>query len=174
MSDFDIALNIDQIRDGDRLDLVASAGQCNSIARRLGIARIDRLEAHAVLDREGERITARGRLGAALEQQCAVTGEPIAAAVDEPFALQFVPEPKGLAVEELELGAEDCDTIFHDGATIDLGSAIADTLALSVDPYPRSASADAVLKRAGVLSEEEAGPFAGLAALRDKLGGSDG
>ena len=69
-----------------------------------------------------------------------------------------------------ELGEGDLDTIFHDGSAIDLGSAIADTLALSLDPYPRSAGADAALKEAGVLTEEEASPFAALAALKEKLG----
>ena len=43
--------------------------------------------------------------------------------------------------------------VFHDGAAIDLGGAIADTLALGLDPYPRSAGAEAALKEAGVLSE---------------------
>ena len=52
--------------------------------------------------------------------------------------------------------------VFHDGAAIDLGGAIADTLALSLDPYPRSAGAEAALKEAGVMSEEEASPFAVL------------
>ena len=56
--------------------------------------------------------------------------------------------------------------MFHDGAEIDLGTAIADTLALSLDPYPRSAAADAALKEAGVLTEAEASPFAVLAKLK--------
>jgi hypothetical protein len=37
---------------------------------------------------------------------------------------------------------------------------------LALDPYPRSAGADAALKEAGVLSEIEAGPFAALAKLK--------
>ena len=45
----------------------------------------------------------------------------------------------------------------------------ADTLALSLDPYPRSPNAEAALKDAGVLSEEEASPFAALAALKGQL-----
>ena len=53
---------------------------------------------------------------------------------------------------------------------IDLGGAIADTLALSLDPYPRSASADAALKEAGVLTEEQASPFAVLAGLKSVAG----
>jgi uncharacterized metal-binding protein YceD (DUF177 family) len=60
--------------------------------------------------------------------------------------------------------------VFYDGASIDLGSAIADTLALSLDPYPRCAEADAALKEAGVTSEEQASPFAALAALKKSLG----
>ena len=68
--------------------------------------------------------------------------------------------------EEIELGERDCDTVFHDGAAIDLGGAIADTLALCLDPYPRSAAADAALKEAGIMTEEQASPFAVLAKLR--------
>ncbi len=68
--------------------------------------------------------------------------------------------------EEFELGADELDTMFHDGQAIDLGTAVADSLALSIDPYPRSRDAEAALKQAGVISEEEAGPFAALAALK--------
>ena len=92
--------------------------------------------------------------------------------VDEPFALLFRPEPEASGSDdEVELGEEDCDVAFYDGAIIDLGSAIADTLALSIDPYPRSAGADAVLKEAGVLTEEQASPFAALAALKGQKPG---
>jgi uncharacterized metal-binding protein YceD (DUF177 family) len=83
-----------------------------------------------------------------------------------------MPEPRaGGADEEIELGEADCDVIFHDGATIDLGTAVADTLALSLDPYPRSAGAEGALKEAGVMTEEQASPFAALAQL--KRGNSD-
>ena len=78
-----------------------------------------------------------------------------------------MPEPtSGRPDEEIELGTNDLDVVFHDGAAIDLGGALADTLALSLDPYPRSAGADAALKEAGVLSEEQASPFAVLAGLK--------
>ena len=116
---------------------------------------------------------ANGRLRAALDQSCVATGEPVPARIDEPFDLLFVPEPKTRnADDDIELGEADLDTIFHDGAVIDLGGAIADTLALSLDPYPRSAGADTALKEAGVLTEEDASPFAALAALKSKLGDS--
>ena len=162
-------LRIDSIRDGDRVDLVANDEECRAVAKRLGLDQVDRLEAHATLERRGEIVRAQGRLSASLAQSCVVTGEPVPAHVDEPFSLVFVPEPEVGADEEIELGEEDCDTVFHDGSTIDLGSAIADTLALGLDPYPRSAEADAALKDAGVMSEVEASPFAALAQLKRGL-----
>ena len=155
-------LRIDQIRDGDRLDLVADDAERGAVAKRLGLGSIERLEAHVTLDRKGELVIAHGRLVASL-----VTGEPLTAHVDEAFELAFVREPTPSAPdEEIELGAGDCDTVFYDGASIDLGGALADTLALSLNPYPRSASADAALKEAGILTEIEASPFAALAALK--------
>jgi uncharacterized metal-binding protein YceD (DUF177 family) len=160
-------LRLDQIRDGERLDLVADDAERRSIADRLGLGGLERLDAHVTLSRTGAIVRGEGRIVAALEQCCVVTGEPVAAHVDEAFSLLFMPAPNTSAPEEeIELGEEDCDVVFYDGGAIDLGSAIADTLGLSVDPYPRSASADAALKQAGVITEEQASPFAVLAALK--------
>ena len=170
MSDFAHRLSLDQIRDGDRLDIVADDEERRAVADRLGLLNLDRFEAHAVLSRDGQKLRANGRLKAALDQSCVATGDPVPARIDEPFDLHFVPEPKGQGAEdEVELGEDDLDTIFHDGSAIDLGGAIADTLALSLDPYPRSAGAEAALKEAGVLTEDEASPVAALAALKEKL-----
>lgn len=168
MSDrFAHRLRLDQIRDGERLDIVADDVERAAIADRLGLGAVGRLEAHMSLSKDGPRVRVDGRIMAILDQSCVVTGEPVAAHVDQPFALLFIPEPDGSrSEEEIELGREDCDMIFYEGVVIDLGSAIADTLALSTDPYPRSASADAALKEAGVLSEEQASPFAVLARLK--------
>jgi uncharacterized metal-binding protein YceD (DUF177 family) len=160
-------LRLDQVRDGERIDLTADEPELKSIAKRLGLASIDRLEAHVTLSKTGDLLRAEGRLVATLEQNCVVTGDPIAAHVDEPFTLLFAPEPPANGPdEEIELRESDCDLVFYDGAAIDLGGAVADTLALSLDPYPRSAAADAALKEAGVLTEGQAGPFAALAALK--------
>jgi len=160
-------LRVDQIRDGDRLDLIADEDERRRIAERLSLLSLDRLDAHVTLGRNGDMVRAEGRLLAALSQGCVITNDPVAAHVDEHFAFMFVPEPPGGGPDqEIELGESDCDVVFHDGGSIDLGSAIADTLALSLDPYPRSAGADAALKEAGVLTEEQASPFAVLAKLR--------
>jgi uncharacterized metal-binding protein YceD (DUF177 family) len=160
-------LRLDEARNGERLSLVADEAERAAIARRLDLPGIDRFEAHVCIERSGDVVRAKGRLLASLDQSCVVTGEPVAAHVDEPFELKFVPEPPPARPdEEIELASGDLDVVFHDGSTIDLGGALADTLALSLDPYPRSAGADAALKEAGVMTEEQASPFAVLASLK--------
>jgi len=168
MSDsFGHRLRLDQIRDGERLDLIADRAERATIANRLRLSNIDRLDAHVCLSRNGDVVRASGRLLASLEQSCVVTNEPVPAHVDEPFELIFMPEPSANGPdEEVELGESDCDVVFYDGAMIDLGTAVSDTLALSLDPYPRSAGADAALKEAGVLTEAEASPFSVLSQLK--------
>lgn len=167
MEDFAHKLLLDRIADGDRIDVSADDTERQSIRNRLGLQSLDKLDAHATLAREGGNVRARGRIRASLEQSCIATGDPVTQHIDEPFEVIFVPEPTGGAPdEEVELAGEDCDIVFFDGASIDLGAAIADTLALAMNPYPRSAGADAALKDAGVMSEEQASPFAVLAKLR--------
>jgi len=170
MSDrFAHRLKLDQVRDGERVDLVADEVERNRIAERLGLESLECLQAHATLTRKDALIEADGRILASLKQSCVVTGEPVPAHIDEPFSLVFMPEPQSSrSDEEVELGSADCDVVFYDGNTIDLGEAIADTLALNLDPYPRSAGADAALKEAGIVTEAQAGPFAALAQLKSK------
>ena len=135
MSDFAHRLSLDQIRDGDRIDLCATEQERAALIERLGLLSLDRLEAHAALARDGQKVRATGRLKAVLEQACVATGEACPAHIDEPFDLHFLPEPKNLGVdEEIELGQADLDTVFHDGSGIDLGGAVADTLARALDP----------------------------------------
>jgi uncharacterized metal-binding protein YceD (DUF177 family) len=168
--EFSQPLRLDQVRDGERMDLTAEEGERRAIAERLGLQSLDRLDAHVTFARDGDRIEAKGRLKAALEQSCVATGDPVAERIDEAFAIAFVPEPGADTPEEIELSDEDCDIVFYEGGTIDLGAAIADTLALSMNPYPRSADAEIALRDAGVLTEAEAGPFAALAKLKRNLG----
>ena len=160
-------LRLDQIRDGERLDLVADDHERQAIAERLGLQALDRLDAHATLYRTGDCIRVEGRVAASLDQSCVVTGDPVPAHVDEAFEIAFMPEPPvSRSDEEIELQPTDCDVVFHDGSAIDLGNAIADTLALGLPAYPRSPAAEAALKEAGVRSEAEMSPFAILAQLK--------
>lgn len=169
MSEFAHRLSLAQLRDGQRIDLVADDAERGTVADQLGLLSLDRFDAHVALARAGEDVRAEGRIRAVLEQACVATGDPVPARIDEAFTLIFRPEPSDIRPdEEIELSEDECDVVFHDGQAIDLGAALTDTLALSLDPYPRSAQADATLKAAGVLSEEQAGPFAALARLKER------
>ncbi len=172
---FSCRLNLDRVHDGERIDLVATDAERDAIVGRLGLVSLERLAAHCVLDRKGigdeaGSIRARGRIKAALAQACVATGEPLPAYIDEAFELHFQPEPVRVPDDEIELSGDELDVIFHDGHAIELGESIADTLAVSIDPYPRGPNAEVALSQAGVLSEDQAGPFAALAALKGKMG----
>lgn len=157
-----------------RLEVEAEEVERINLARRFGLVAIDRLAAALMLRRNGEDVAMDGNLLARVVQTCVATGEPLDAEVEAPFALLFRPQPPVIGSdEEIELGEGEMDVIFYDGAAVDVGEAVAETLLLNLDPYPRAPDADAALKAAGVKNEEEAGPFGALAGLRDRLTAPD-
>jgi uncharacterized metal-binding protein YceD (DUF177 family) len=161
---------LDQIGPGDTdVEIEASAEERTALARRFDLIGIDRLVARFALRRDASGILATGHLSAAVTQSCGITGDPLPATIDEDFAIRFLPESEGEAQDDIDLSEEEMDTVFYSGSALDLGEAAAETLALALDPFPRSPNAAEALRQAGVISEEEAGPFGALAALKDKL-----
>lgn len=159
---------LDAIGAGEhRVAISADDGERAALARRFGLIAIHRLDAQMVVRRDATGVLATGHLNGAVVQPCSVTGDPVPATVDEDFAIRFLPEGT-VEGDEIELSDAECDTVFYSGGTIDLGEAAAETLALALDPFPRSAGADAALRAAGVLSEDQTGPFAALAKLKNK------
>ncbi|HEU4959196.1 MAG TPA: DUF177 domain-containing protein [Sphingomonas sp.] len=146
----------------------AGEGERAALAERFGLVSIESLAAELTLRREAAGIAARGRVTAEVVQACVVTDAPVPARIDEDVALLFVPEG-GEGDEEIELSAEDLDVVPYAGGAIDLGEAAAETMALALDPFPRAPDAEAALRAAGVLTEEEAKPAGALAGLKDAL-----
>lgn len=170
--EFSRPVRIDTIGDAARsIAISADAEERAALATRFGLRSLDRLDATLAIRREAGGVLVTGRVTAQAEQICVVTGETVPAAIDEQIALRFVPEDAPIAEDEIELGADALDTLPFDGGAVDLGEAAAETMALALDPYPRAPGADDVLRAAGVVSEEEAGPFGALASLRDRLRG---
>jgi uncharacterized metal-binding protein YceD (DUF177 family) len=163
---------LDQIAERERtVEISATVAERAALAARFDLVAIDRLDADFAIRREaGDTVIARGRVRADVVQRCSVTAEPLRARVDEPVELRFVPALGG-DEEELELSADALDTVAYEGGAVDLGEAAAETVALALDPFPRAPGAAEALRAAGVVSEEEAGPFGKLAALKDRLGG---
>jgi uncharacterized metal-binding protein YceD (DUF177 family) len=146
--------------------VTASPAERAALARRFGFQAVESLEGELHLVRQGETVFAEGRIAARIVQSCAVSGEPLPVTIDEPIALRFVPAATRRADEEIELAAEDCDQIEFSGGSVDLGEAVAQTLALAIDPYATGPDADAARAAHGLLDEERGGAFAALAALR--------
>jgi uncharacterized metal-binding protein YceD (DUF177 family) len=113
-------------------------------------------------------------LGATVTQACIVTLMPVVTRIDEDLTRTFVTEmPEFAAGSEVEMPED--DSVEPLTPTIDLGSLMVEALALALPLYPRAEGAhltQAAFTEPGVtpLTDEDARPFAGLKALRDKLG----
>lgn len=172
MSEFSRPVRVDTIGNEPReVEIEANAVERAALARRFGIDSLDALSAEASLMLQAGDVHATGTLSAKLVQLCAATNVELPAMLDVPFSIIFRTDlPNDVPDAGLELSEEELDVVFYDGGAIDLGEAVAETLALAIDPYARAPDADAVLREAGVLSEDEAAragsAFAGLAALK--------
>ncbi|KFL48213.1 hypothetical protein IL54_3642 [Sphingobium sp. ba1] len=168
--EFSRPIKVDQIgRLAGSVHIAAKTDERMALMRRFGLIALDRLEADYGLSEDNGAIVARGRIRATLSQPCVATGLPVPEQIDSDFLLRFIVEGTDVIdSDELELDVEDCDTIGYDGQIIDMGEAVAETMALVMAPYPRSPDADAYLKEVGVLNEDQTGPFAALLALKNK------
>ena len=143
----------------------ASEDERKALARRFALVAIKRLQATVTFERVREALAARGRLSAAIVQSCAVSGDDLPVSIDEPLVLRFVPVQVAEG-EEVELDANDLDEIPFEGHTFDLGEAVAQSLALAIDPYAVGPQAERARKEAGLSDEAASGPFAALRALK--------
>lgn len=155
--------------EGKVVRLEASEAERAALAKRFGLVAVARLEADLLLTRDGLAVDAKGRIVADFVQSCAISAEDLPIAVDEPLIFRFVPEATGHTPdEEVELDAGDCDEIEYAGTGFDLGEAVAQSLALAIDPFACGPGAEEARRRAGIIDETASGPFAALAALKKK------
>jgi uncharacterized metal-binding protein YceD (DUF177 family) len=148
------------------VELVADEAEREALAKRFSLVAIDRLEASVLLWDDGDAVVADGTLSADVVQSCAVSGDDLPVGIEERLDLRFVPERPG-SEEEVELAGADLDEIPFAGDTFDLGEAVAQSLALAIDPYATGPDADRVRREKGLADEDSSGPFAALRALKD-------
>jgi len=171
MTEFSRPYRLDALAGEPRsVHIEADSAECEALALRFRIVAIGALAADAQLSRRGEAVAATGTLRASVTQSCIATDEAVEQRLEEPFQIEFRPPPEARADEEVELVADELDVVFYEDGAIDLGEAVAQTLLLALNPYPRSPAAEAALREAGVKSEEEAraesSPFAILKGLK--------
>ncbi|MDR6512898.1 uncharacterized metal-binding protein YceD (DUF177 family) [Novosphingobium capsulatum] len=167
--EYSYIVDLRQISDAP-LVLEPDADARRRLAGRFAITAIDAARAQVKLTADGPVVRADGRLTAAIIQACAISGEDFPVKIDEPLHLRFVPETQIAAEpdEEIELSADDCDEIPYTGLTFDLGEAVAQSLALAIDPFAEGPLADKARAEHNLAGDEASGPFAALAALRGK------
>lgn len=157
--------------------LTATPEECADLARRMGILGCEALSAQLTFAQEdgGRRVVATGRMAAKVVQACVVTLEPVAETIDEPLSLLFLDEALIEADAEVTITEDDLanddpvpDPIVR--GHFDAGAAVAEHLALALDPYPRKA--EAVFEPPTVVDAEppKRNPFAALRVLQ---GGGD-
>lgn len=157
---------LDTLGEPRQVTIEANAGERAALVARFDLAALDGLKASVTLVRDGAIVSAQGRLNAQVVQACVASGADVPQTIDEPFTVRFVPETD-VADEEVEVSEEALDDIAYTGGAIDLGEAVAQSLMLALDPFPRAPDADAVLRAAGVLQEGEVAPASPLAGLAD-------
>jgi uncharacterized metal-binding protein YceD (DUF177 family) len=141
------------------VEIEADAAERAALARRFGILAVDALSATLSLVPETSGIVrACGRLRAGVEQACVATLEPVAQQVDVPLDLRILPEG-ALPTDE---DPESPDEIESAGGVVDLGEAVAEQLALALDPYPRAPGVEPELPNDPEEEPARPNPFAAL------------
>lgn len=151
----------------DAVRLEATEAERAALARRFGIVTVKTLTAAVELEPVKGEIKATGRLEAAIVQSCAVSSEDLPVTVAEPLSFRFVPAAgPGRPNEEIELEEGDLDEIEFSGTQFDLGEAVAQSLALAIDPFLEGPNADEFRRNSAFFGEDTANPFAALAKLK--------
>jgi hypothetical protein len=147
----------------------AEPAECAALAEIFGLRAIASLAGDftlASLASAGGVIEATLALTARVTQICVVSLEPFEANIAETASLRFIPSAKLREDSEIvEIDPESLDgpdELPYSGDVIDLGAALAEQLALALDPYPRKPGA----KLPPGAGSEDANPFAVLAARK--------
>lgn len=174
-----VAVAVEDVAEAGRhFDLVADNDVRAAVARLAGLRDLPRLEANFDVTRHGaDGLHVRGRVSATVGQNCVVTLEPLANAINEDIDLLFAPPPqpverKAGADEAAEKGSERPERTWNEpeplnGGVVDLGALATEFLILGLDPYPRKPGA--VFEPPQDVKPDP-GPFAALAGLKEKHG----
>lgn len=154
----------------------ATAAETEAIAEDFALRAVERLDVEAALSgdgRSGWRL--KGRLRARIVQNCVVTLAPVTSDIDEPFERLYVPGRASDPFQtEIVIDPDEDDPPEPLGDGIDLGAVALETLALSIEPYPRAPGVhfegrSATPPGAEELNDEALKPFASLAELKRRL-----
>ncbi len=173
--EFSRAIPVESLEDGETvIDIEADADERAALARRFGLLAVDSLTAKVGLTPvDVGRVRVHGALAAEVTQACVVTLEPVTTRVEASFERLYgadAPEEAGGLITDADTG-ESPEPFAH--GAVDVGEAVAEQLALELDPFPRAPEVafdgfSSGFKSVGDDDIGNAGPFAVLARLKEK------
>ncbi len=177
--EFSRVIEVERLIDGESdLTLEAKVEEAANLAKRFDIEKINQLVAkiHLINDRSGGYVQLRGTIEADIIQTCVVTLKPMPVKITAPIIRNYSASANKQA-EPVEIDisgdyAEPPEPIIQ--GVIDIGEAVAEQLALEIDPFPRSSGTEfqgfssdsAISGQSEPDSDEPTGPFAILAKLK--------
>jgi uncharacterized metal-binding protein YceD (DUF177 family) len=163
------------MRKPTRFDLTPDAAARKAIAADLGLLGVPMLRFKGEIRPAGSRdFLLEAELHALVEQPCAITLAPVRTELRETVLRRYLSdwtEPSG---DEVEMPEDDTAEAIPE--VIDAGHVALEALTLALPLFPRAPGAElgeiaATPPGAAPLRDGDLKPFAGLAALRDKMGG---
>ena len=135
----------DRMEAVETLEIVADGAERAALARRFGLDSLDALTASVTLTKfgDGRRVRLSANFSADVLQSCVVTLEPAPSRIEDSFVLVYDEDAGGPAEAEtvVLLKGRISPEPWSD-VVIDVGEAVAEHLALALDPYPRATGAD--------------------------------
>lgn len=161
---------------GQHVIIKLSDEEKRAIAAYYSLQDIKAFEAKILLEKvNSTKVRMTGALKADVVQSCVRSFAPVPARVDEAIDITLVPDEaptrshrpineEAVLVLGLELDMPD----LYDQDTIDVGVLTLEHFCLGLQPYPQAEGADFRTLHQ-IANDKEPSPFAGLAALRDKM-----
>ncbi len=157
--------------------LVATEAQCKDLAERFDLVSVEFLSGVLSVWDEGadSGVHIKGTISAKLTQRCIASLQPVPESFETGFDLMLVdPEMADRMDDEgvyLDPDAPDYDAL--EGDAVPLGEVLAQTLSISMNPYPRAEGAELDTKKVSGVSLNEPelerpNPFAVLAKSSDE------
>ena len=158
-------------------DLRPDEATRSEIAARLDLLGLRKVSFAGEVAPAGSRdLQLEGKLGATVVQPCVVTGDPVTTRIDVPVVRHYLAEMEEPEGDEVEMPEDDSAEPLP--ASIDLAAVMEEALVLALPDWPRAEGVEPVdmsVTEPGVapMTEDDAKPFAGLKALKDKLDGGE-
>ncbi len=159
---------------GKFLRIEADEAERNDLAERFGLEDVKSFSGEVSVTPlpKGENFVLEGKYEAEIVQICVISLQPFGCSVKGCVSRRYGPPPPGEEDVEVlvEMDEEDPPEPLDEGR-IDAAEALAEEFGIALDPFPKSPEAqfDGYQVGSDESEAEDAGPFAALAALKDKM-----